>query len=460
VLIASSALPAAAQESRFAADLRREKAHIADACGELRTIDQCVHALATDYPLHVALGSLAPLNGFAFGLALSERYTPNEAWRISWNADAVSTLSGSWRAGAYMKLVHTPETSGVVVAPPGTVATPPRIRPRSFTTIDVFAQALSLEAIDFYGSGPSSLASGRSRYAQMQTILGGVVRLPLPRFEAIAPLAPSVTAGVNARFIDVTSRASDGVPGVAALYDDRSAPGLATQKAFVQFHESVRIAPSIANGWMRLDYRFGAEQFRTSADTRSSFNRWVVDLEHEIPIVRKVLSTGAQAFNGPNDCSTSIATQGCRNPQWSRNRHGTIRLRGLLVASTTSGDNRVPFYLQPTLGGSDLNGERRLASFDDYRFRDGSLLALQQSVEYSLWGPIGAFVQTEQGAVAARAGALSARDVSSSTTIGLTLRAGGFPMVNLSFSWGGGSHHVIGAMDASLLGGSSRPRLY
>jgi hypothetical protein len=33
-------------------------------------------------------------------------------------------------------------------------------------------------------------------------------------------------------------------------------------------------------------------------------------------------------------------------------------------------------------------------------------------------------------------------------------------MVNLSFSWGGGSHHVIGAMDASLLGGSSRPRLY
>jgi hypothetical protein len=30
-------------------------------------------------------------------------------------------------------------------------------------------------------------------------------------------------------------------------------------------------------------------------------------------------------------------------------------------------------------------------------------------------------------------------------------------MVNLSFSWGSEGHHVIGAMDTSLLGGSSRP---
>jgi hypothetical protein len=173
-----------------------------------------------------------------------------------------------------------------------------------------------------------------------------------------------------------------------------------------------------------------------------------------------VQSPGPQEFNGPNDCGATASTAGCPKPQWSRNRYGTVRVRGLLVTSTTSGGDRVPFYLQPTLGGSDLNGERRLASFADYRFRDRNMLALQQSVEYSLWGPIGAFLQTEQGTVAPRAGALSLGDVSSSTTIGLTLRAGGFPMVNLSFSWGAEGHHVIGAMDTSLLGGSSRPSLY
>jgi hypothetical protein len=47
-----------------------------------------------------------------------------------------------------------------------------------------------------------------------------------------------------------------------------------------------------------------------------------------------------------------------------------------------------------------------------------------------------------------------------SATVGLTLRAGGFPMVNLSFSWGAEGNHLIANMNTSLLGGSSRPSLY
>jgi hypothetical protein len=47
-----------------------------------------------------------------------------------------------------------------------------------------------------------------------------------------------------------------------------------------------------------------------------------------------------------------------------------------------------------------------------------------------------------------------------SATVGLTLRAGGFPMVNLSFSWGAEGNHVIGTMNTALLGGSSRPSLF
>ena len=44
---------------------------------------------------------------------------------------------------------------------------------------------------------------------------------------------------------------------------------------------------------------------------------------------------------------------------------------------------------------------------------------------------------------------------------GFTLRAGGFPQVFLLFAWGGSEgHHIIGSMNTSLLGGSSRPSLY
>lgn len=460
IVVTLGPVAAGAQESKVAADFRRERERVTESCGEVRSIGNCVYTLATDSPLHVALGSLAPQSGFGFGLAFSERYTPNEAWRLTWNADAVATPSGSWRAGAYMKFIHTPETSGVVVAPAGTGSRPTRIAPREFTVFDVSAQSISLESLSYFGAGPHSLESGRARYAEAQTIVGGGVTIPLGSRRVLAPLNPAIVAGVHARFLDVMSRPSNDDPGIAAIYDEQTAPGLTNQDAFVQFHEAFRVRPSLAGGWLRLNYLVGAQQFRTNKDTRSSFNRFITDLQHEIPLMRQVASTGPLDFNGPNDCGPSIATAGCPKPQWSRNRYGTVRLRALLITSTTSGDNRVPFYLQPTLGGSDLNGERRLASFQDYRFRDDNLLALQQSVEFALAGPIGVFLQTEQGSVASRPGALSLDDFSASTTLGVTLRAGGFPLVNLSFSWGAEGHHVIGSMDASLLGGSARPGLY
>ena len=68
----------------------------------------CAYTLVTSSPFHVALGSLAPGNGFAFGAAVSERHTPNERWRITWSGDAVARFGGSYRTGGYMKIIHTP----------------------------------------------------------------------------------------------------------------------------------------------------------------------------------------------------------------------------------------------------------------------------------------------------------------------------------------------------------------
>src|SRR5262249_25759699 len=138
-----AAPPAFAQETQAEADLRREREHIAEACTGLspKAMAACMYALTTESPVHVALGSIAPQNGFAFGGALDEHYTPNEAWRITWNADGVATPSGSWRGGAYMKLIHTPASSGVVVVPTGTApSSPTSIAPREVMVIDLFAQ--------------------------------------------------------------------------------------------------------------------------------------------------------------------------------------------------------------------------------------------------------------------------------------------------------------------------------
>lgn len=460
VLCWSLASPIAAQESKFASDVRRERENIASSCDSLKGIGNCVYTLVSSYPFHVALGSLAPGSGFAFGLAVSERHTPNESWRITWSGDVVATPSGAYRAGAYAKFIHTPGL-GIVVRRPGDPPVAPRRLKLDTWVIDVFGQTSSLKDISYYGEGPDSQKDDRSLFGERQTIVGGSVILPMSGASWIGALRPALIGGVTTRVVDIRPGDSPDAPSIFDRYSDADTPGLTRQDAFVEFREGVRFRPSLPGGWLRFNYLASAQQFNTSEDSQSSFSRWTLDLQHEIPLYRGVTSSGPPAdFNGPNECSTSVDSLACPPLQRSRNRTGTVGIRVLLSRSSTASDNQVPFYFQPTLGGSDLNGERKLASFDDYRFRAPNVLLFQESVEHSLWGPVGVFVMAEQGRVALRGEDLGFDGLRTTTTLGLTLRAGAFPMITLSYSWGAEGNHLVGMMNGSLLGGSARPSLY
>jgi len=61
---------ASAQEpTKLQADFRRERERVADACKNLgfKTAPGCAVEFLTDHPLHIAVGSIAPQNGFGFG---------------------------------------------------------------------------------------------------------------------------------------------------------------------------------------------------------------------------------------------------------------------------------------------------------------------------------------------------------------------------------------------------------
>ena len=60
---------------------------------------------------------------------------------------------------------------------------------------------------------------------------------------------------------------------------------------------------------------------------------------------------------------------------------GQFDFKTRFVISQTSPGNIVPFYYQPTLGGSDIESNLTLRGYPDYRFR-GTNLALMQ-IEYS-----------------------------------------------------------------------------
>jgi len=449
------------QENQLQADFRREGEHFKENCGtfSFKVIASCGQELVTDHPLHMALGSIAPQNGFGFGLAFVTHYTPSESWRLSWNADAVGATSGSWRAGAYMKIIHTPVVKIQPVAPqPGK---PPKsnlaVHPN--TVFNLYAQTISLQKLFFFGLGPGTLTTDRSVFGMRQTIVGGNVIKPLTEWQAISGLNISLLGEINGRFANLRGNHDESSPSIEQIYSEATAPGLTTQPGFLQLGEGVRLKPILFSDHLQLNYLVNLQQFFAPSNSTYSFRRWTVDLNHDFPLYRNSRPAQPKDTNGPDECAQAVGAQSC--PSISRNREGAISFRLLISESAASAGSVVPFYLQPTLGGSDINGNPSLSSFQDYRFRAPNLLLLRESIEHSIWGPIGATFMADEGKVALTRGDVDFQNLDHSFAAGLTLRAGGFPQVFVLFAWGGGEgHHTIVNMNTSLLGGSARPSLF
>src|SRR6266576_6417278 len=223
------------QESALHADFRREGEHFREACGKfgLKIVFGCAAELFTDHPLHVAVGSIAPQNGFGFGGAFVTHYTPNESWRLSWNVDTVVATNASWRAGAYMKIIRTPVvTIRPVVLKPG--EKPATLAVHPYTVCNVYAQSISLNKLNFFGLGNNSAVPGKSLFGMQETILGVNAIKPVTEWPAIGKLNLSLLGEVNGRFVDLRGNHANSSPSIETLYTEATAPGLTSQPASVQ----------------------------------------------------------------------------------------------------------------------------------------------------------------------------------------------------------------------------------
>jgi hypothetical protein len=455
----------AAQESGLQADFRREGEHVKEACGtfSFKSAAGCAVELFTDHPLHIAAGSIAPQNGFGLGAAFVTHYTPNESWRLSWNFDAVGTPNGSWRAGGYMKIIHTPVMQIKVVpapAKPGEKKSKPQLAIHPNTVFNLYAQSTSLNKLFFFGEGNDSVEADRSVFGLRETIVGGNVIKPVTEWSAISGLNLALIGEINGRFVDLRGNHSESSPSIEDLYTEETAPGLTTQPGFVQFGEGVRIKPVLFGDYLQLNYLANFQQFIAPSNSHYSFMRWTVDLGHSFNLYGHTQS-GPRDTNGPNECAPAVGAEKCEPVSYSRNLAGSIGVRFLLSESMTSGSSVVPFYFQPTLGGSDINGSPGLSSYQDYRFRAPNVLLLRESFEHSIWGPFGFTFMADQGKAALTRDDIGFDHLRHSFATGFTLRGGGLPAIFVMFAWGGREgHHTIFNMNNSLLGGSSRPSLY
>jgi hypothetical protein len=458
------------KEGRIASDFRREREQLQNCKKfDVRSIGECAQVLFTAQPVHIALGSLAPQNGFAFGLAFvehkncpdaSERtshpFCPSE-WRLTWNADAVTTPNGSWRAGAYMKAFRL--SGGGIQVHEGN-AKAKRTAPlfRSAPLFNLYAQAISLNKIYFYGLGPDTTPIEKTVFGETQTIAGASVIVPT------GVANTSLYGEINGRVPSIRGNHGDSVPSIEVRFNNVTAPGLTSQPGFVQFGEGLRIEPELLHQHLHLHYGLGFQQFVAVSDSRYSFRRWTADLGHDFPIDRKVQPTAANDRIGPDSC-TPDANSPCPSPTViprTFDHEGMVSLRFLLTGSLANAHRSVPFYFDPTVGGSDLNGQPILPSYPDYRFRGPDVALIRGTIEHAVPRlPLGVFFSVDAAKATLLRDDIDFSNLRRSYTAGFTVHAGGLPVAYFLFAWGGneGSHTTVSVSNV-LLGGSARPSLF
>jgi hypothetical protein len=424
-------------------------------CGAFKFIG-CAEVLFTGKPVHIAVGSLAPQNGFGAGLAYVGHKT-TENWRTSWNADAVGTMNASWRAGFYLKFVDSREKDiGHHFGTQGQKIKPNLSELPEHPVINLYVQAISLNKLMYFGMGPNTNRAGRSFYGMTETIVGASAVKPFSWMNA------GLYGEINGRFVDIRASHGQSSGSIEQLYTEVTAPGLTSQPGTLQFGEGVRMRPVFFDDFLRLNYDLAYRQYFTPGAS-FSFQRLTVDLSHQFALYKQTTRIIIpRDSNGPDECSLDTGSKHPECPAITRDLEGSVGLRLFTALSMTPGGNALPIYFQPTLGGGDINGNPSLGSYQDYRFRAPNVLLLRESFEHSIWKlPVGVALMADEGKVSLTRGDLGSSPWVHSFSAGLTLRAGGFPQVWLLFSWGGneGTRTIV-QMNNSLLGGSTRPSLY
>jgi hypothetical protein len=517
VLLALGTAPAqttqAGNESALGAEFRLERGRFDTSClgkppdksdSQGRSIAGCAQVLFTDHPLHIAVGSIAPQNGFGAGLALVTHYDATK-WFFKWDVDTIGSVNGSWRAGVYMTIIRAtaPQIKPKIKVhgigdsqPQGNDAETPihsKLAVSPYPVFNIYVQGISLNKLGFFGLGQNTTTAGRSFFGMTQSIVGGNAIIPVRWTRG---LNLSLLGEANGRFVDIRGAHGQPSPSIEVLYTPATAPGLASQPGFIQFGEGLRVAPKFE--YLYFDYKGNFQQFVAPGNSTFSFRRFNLDLSHEIPLyghsknkpqgnTNVIVTTKVDLTdpdlrkkNGPDECGTQDRDLTCPSVRStlcdaedvnhkctevrsavSRNREGSLGLRLLISESVASGGSVVPFYFQPTLGGTDVNGSPALSSYQDYRFRAPNILLLHQSFDHSLYGPVGITLMADEGKAALTRGDIEFQHLRHSFAAGLNIRAGGLPAVQLLFAWGGreGSH-IISSVNTALLGGSPRPSLY
>jgi outer membrane protein assembly factor BamA len=190
---------------------------------------------------------------------------------------------------------------------------------------------------DFWGIGPDSLNDDRVSYRVNFTDYEvRAIARPVPWLEAgthVGWLGGSIGPGTDTRF-----------PTIEERFTDASAPGLAVQPDY-----------RYADLYGAIDYRDQKNNARAGGYYSLVWRRYM-DLDFDLYNFREIDALVQQFV-----------------PIFDKKRVFAVQAR--LASATPDDGQQVPFYFQPTVGGSTS-----LRSYNDYRFRDDT--GVYFNVEY------------------------------------------------------------------------------
>jgi hypothetical protein len=338
--------------------------------------------LFTGPGLHPTGGIVVPGSGLAGGGALNLEWNEKAPLyeRFTTNLEGRVSENGFWAVGAKLQALF----SGF-------------IEEGKSSRFTFSAKHFDLPRLPFYGLGNGSSLASRALYALTETEVSANLDVPLP-------LGFTLSGELDGLWFAPTAS-----PLFDTVYNETSAPGLHGQTTYIRPHLSA------AWKYPRDDSMYG-------------FSTWAT-VAYE---VYENLNGRAFSF-GRLDTRWNVSV-GLDREQ----RFGSVHFASRLVLSDPYAGNRVPFYLQPTLGGADIHDENLLRSYRNYRFREPNLVAYEVSYEQKILDPLGIRVFAELGRVGRQASDLGFDRMKSSIGLSGTFRLGGQTVFEISFAWGGG----------------------
>jgi len=302
-----------------------------------------------------------------------------------------------------------------------------------------YAHAKGLPLMPFYGIGPNTARANLTNFGERQ-LWGGI--------DAFIPLKSWLAGGAALEYVapEIKGISSPSVQSITSLYSEATAPGLAHQPVFA--HYRVFAQPRREWKWTKFYSQAAYDFYQDTGSGHYSFHKFRADVMQTIYPERQTEPTGGAA---------GTRTQ----PKYD----SVLYIFGRFTTEQTAAGNVVPFYMQETIGGSDIDGIAALRGFQDYRFRGPDLFIIQTQYERRLLPPIQSGVQAstlrkvagalgimafyDTGEVAVRAGDLSFSNLRHSFGFGMTLWSGerAWFRAYVGLGSGEGAHPFFGVSD-------------